>query len=146
MVEIRSLTSELCKAASELERKCLSTAWSESQISDLIGKENYRYVTALTEGTVAGVGGVICTAEDSAEIFTVAVLPEHRKKGIGGRILSELIDFCKKNDANSIFLEVEEGNESAIALYSKFGFLQVGIRKGFYRGKNAIIMELELNH
>ena len=145
MVEIRSLTPDLCKAAAELEKACLSTAWSESQISDLIGKENYQYVIAFGEGKVSGVGGVICT-EDSAEIFTVAVSPEHRKKGIGGRILSELIAFCKRTGTKSIFLEVEEGNESAIALYSKFGFLQVGLRKGFYRGKNAIIMELELNH
>jgi ribosomal-protein-alanine N-acetyltransferase len=145
MVEILSLTSDLCKAAAELEKACLSTAWSESQLADIIGKENYRYVTALTEGKLSGVGGVICT-EDSAEIFTVAVSAEHRKKGIGGKILSELIAFCKRIGTKSIFLEVEEGNESAIALYSKFGFLQVGLRKGFYHGKNAIIMELELNH
>jgi ribosomal-protein-alanine N-acetyltransferase len=144
MIEIKKLTNELCKEASQLESRCLSTAWSESQLSALINDENYIYVTASEGQDLVGVGGAIFSSIDSAEIFTVAVSKENRGKGIGKEIVSKLIDFCVSKNAESIFLEVEDGNTPAISLYSSFGFKAVGKRKGFYHGKDAIIMELKL--
>ncbi|MBE6648229.1 MAG: ribosomal-protein-alanine N-acetyltransferase [Ruminococcaceae bacterium] len=143
-MEIIPLVKELCESASKLEKNYLSTAWSENQLAQIIENPVYFYVTALEKGTLCGVGGVICTSIDSAEIFTVAVDEKCRGKGIGGKILSSLIEFCNSKNAESIFLEVEEGNHSAIGLYEKFGFSAVGVRKGFYHGKNAIIMRKEL--
>ncbi len=145
MPEICVLTKEFCKESSTLESQCLSTAWSEKQLSDIIDNNNYLYITALEDGNLVGVGGVICSSTDSAEIFTVAVSQNSRGKGTGRAIVSKLIDFCVSKKAESIFLEVEEGNLPAIRLYSNFGFQSVGVRKGFYHGKNAIIMELKLN-
>jgi len=144
MREIKRLTSELCKTASQLENQCLSTAWSENQLSAIINDENYMYVTVSENQKLLGVGGAICSSIDSAEIFTVAVSKENRGKGIGKEIVSKLIDFCVSKNAESIFLEVEDGNTPAQALYSSFGFKNVGKRKGFYHGKDAIIMELKL--
>ena len=142
--EIHSLDLSLCKEASLLEKCCLSTAWSEKQLEDIVNHENYRYVVAIGEGKVLGVGGAICSSPDSAEIFTVAVDPRWRGNGIGSGIVSKLIEFCHYKNAECIFLEVEEGNHSAISLYSKHGFVNVGVRKGFYHGKNANIMCLSL--
>ncbi len=144
MTEIRVLSQELCKSASKLEKSCLSTAWSEEQLKEIIDKDNYKYVVALENEDVHGVGGAICSSPDSAEIFTVAVLKSQRGKGTGKRIVSALIEFCASKNAESIFLEVEEENVPAISLYSRMGFEKVGIRKGFYREKNAIIMQLNL--
>ncbi len=142
--EIRDLEPSLCKDASLLEKRCLSTAWSEEQLAEIINDEKYIYVTVLEGGRLLGVGGAICSSVDSAEIFTVAVSPEMRGNGIGNIIVSKLVDFCKDKNAESVFLEVEEGNDPAISLYSKNGFVNVGVRKGFYHGKNAIIMCLSL--
>lgn len=144
MTEIRVLSQELCKEASRLEKSCLSTAWSEDQLKEIIDKDNYKYVVALENQAVHGVGGAICSSPDSAEIFTVAVSESQRGKGIGKKIVSALIEFCVSKNAESVFLEVEEENVPAISLYSRMGFEKVGIRKGFYRGKNAIIMQLNL--
>lgn len=144
MADIRLLERAHCREASELEKICLSTAWSEEQLMEITDNGNYCYVTAWERDTLLGVGGAICSSPDSAEIFTVAVSPESRGRGIGGEILSRLIGFCVSKEAECIFLEVEEGNVSAIALYSKFGFENVGMRKGFYHGKNAVIMRLNL--
>ncbi len=144
MRELKELTTELCTSASQLESHCLSTAWSENQLSAIINDENYIYVTVSEDQNLVGVGGAICSSVDSAEIFTVAVSKESRGKGIGKEIVSKLIDFCISKNAESIFLEVEDGNTPAQALYSSFGFNAVGKRKGFYHGKDAIIMELKL--
>ncbi len=143
-MEIVPLKKEFCENASKLEKNYLSTAWSEKQLEEIVENTDYCYVTALENNVLLGVGGAICTAPDSAEIFTVAVDEKRRGKGVGGKIVSALIDFCRIKKAESIFLEVEEGNNSAIGLYKKFGFLSVGVRKGFYHGKNAIIMRKEL--
>jgi DNA polymerase III sliding clamp (beta) subunit (PCNA family) len=97
MIEIKKLTNELCKEASQLESRCLSTAWSGSQLSALINDENYIYVTASEGQDLVGVGGAICSSIDSAEIFTVAVSKENRGKGIGKEIVSKLIDASYPN-------------------------------------------------
>ncbi len=138
------LSSGLCEEASALEKKYLSTAWSAKQLSEIIENPDYEYVTATEKGELKGVGGVICQVLDSAEIFTVAVDENSRGLGIGRIIVKHLLDFCEKKGAECVFLEVEEGNDSAIALYSKSGFVAIGRRKGFYHGKDAIIMTKQL--
>lgn len=144
MAEIYPLSKAYCKDVALLEKSCLSTAWSEKQLENIVDDKNYKYVIALENGTLAGVGGVICSSEDSAEIFTVAVSEEHRKKGIGKKIVSALIGFCVSKNAESVFLEVEDENDSAIMLYTRMGFKKLGVRKGFYHGKDALIMGLTL--
>ncbi len=143
-VVITPLSESLCKESSNLEKRCLSTAWSEKQLYEIISNPDYKYITALEKGELKGVGGVICSSCDSAEIFTVAVDENSRGKGIGGMILKRLLEFCVEKGAEKVFLEVEEGNIAAISLYLKYGFLEVGKRKGFYHGKNAIIMTKHL--
>ncbi len=138
------LSEALCEEASALEKKYLSTAWSAKQLSEIIENPDYEYVTAIENGELKGVGGVICQVADSAEIFTVAVDKNSRGKGIGKSIVKRLLEFCEKKGAECVFLEVEEGNDSAISLYSKSGFVSVGRRKGFYHGKDAIIMTKQL--
>jgi ribosomal-protein-alanine N-acetyltransferase len=66
---------------------------------------------------------------DSIDIIRIAVDERHKRRGIGGMLLREIIDGYPELD---FFLEVRENNAPAIALYEKLGFRQVGIRKGFY--------------
>ena len=68
-----------------------------------------------------------------------------RKLGIGSALLQHLINFSKEQDASSITLEVNENNVSAINLYKKYHFEQVGLRKKYYNNTdNAILMSLYL--
>ncbi len=139
-ITLINLAKEHCKKAAELEQKYLSTANSETQLEEILQNPLYKYVIALENDEIAGVGSVICATDDFGEILTVAVEEKSRNKGIGAKILKELEDFCHKKNVKEIFLEVEDGNLSATALYKKFGFASVGKRKGFYHGKDAIIM------
>ena len=70
----------------------------------------------------------------------IAVSPEYRKKGLAGKLLEALFE---KIGSAEIFLEVRESNQNAIALYQKYKFKQVGIRKNFYQNpqENAILMK-----
>lgn len=82
---------------------------------------------------------------DEAHITNIAVAPEHRRKKIGEALLKQIIEECLKNGIKYITLEVRAGNTTAIALYEKYGFKSLGLRKKYYQNNNedAIIMWTE---
>ncbi len=85
---------------------------------------------------------------DEAEIYTICVLPDKRRLGIGGNLLDAAVQYADQNGIKKFFLEVDENNTAALALYTAGGFKKVGFRKNYYTdGKkitNAIIMEKEI--
>lgn len=82
---------------------------------------------------------------DEAHITTLAVAPEHTRKGVAFVLMNCLIADCYKNMVKYITLEVRVSNEPAISLYNKFGFKSLGARKGYYQdnGEDALIMWTE---
>lgn len=88
-------------------------------------------------------------AADEAEILTLAVAPQWRMRGVASNLLAPHLSSLAANRAGRVFLEVEEKNTAALALYAKFGFKQAGERKSYYRTadaspKGALIMRLDL--
>lgn len=77
---------------------------------------------------------------DRIEINQIEVLEEERKKGIG----SSLIEYLISNNNMDITLEVRKDNYPAINLYNKYGFKEVAIRKGYYKGIDGILMERKI--
>ena len=69
---------------------------------------------------------------DEGEITNVAVSPEMRCHGIGGMLLAEAKKEAESRSVGRIVLEVRCSNDSAIRLYERNGFVNHGVRKGFY--------------
>ncbi len=138
MPTIRELTDADVSSASFIEKQCLTTAWSEEQLKTL--PENATYLVADIDGTVCGIGSMYCVFDD-CEIMNIAVLSDFRKKGIASAVLHCLILKAKEKGCNTVTLEVAENNENAISLYKKFGFFEVGKRKGFYQGTDALVLQ-----
>lgn len=65
--------------------------------------------------------------------FSVAVAKSHWNRGIGGRLLSEVIAFAKENHFEIIDLQVRSDNLGAIHLYEKFGFQKIGTHPAFFK-------------
>lgn len=137
-VELAFLTPERVPAAAEVERTCLSTAWSASQLASL--PPEAVYLTALAEGVLCGIGCLYCVAGE-AELQNLAVLPAYRRHGVAQAILAALFAEARERGCESVFLEVAAGNEAAQTLYRKNGFVPVGRRPGFYRGEDAVLMK-----
>ena len=74
---------------------------------------------------------------DRIEINQIEVLDKERNKGIG----TSLLEYLVLNNKLNITLEVRIDNYIAIKLYEKFDFKKVAIRKGYYNGVDAILME-----
>jgi [ribosomal protein S18]-alanine N-acetyltransferase len=71
-------------------------------------------------------------AADEAEILSVALAPKARGRGHSGPLLDRHLQNLAQAGVRSVFLEVEEGNAPALALYRRRGFREVGRRPGYY--------------
>jgi len=77
----------------------------------------------------------------------VAVLPEHRQKGIGRALVEESIAGVKLKKADELYLEVRCSNREAIGLYEKLGFIIKQRLKAYYRdGEDAYLMAIEFTY
>ncbi len=84
-------------------------------------------------------------AADEAEILTVAVIPEARRKGAGAEMLDEMLRVLGAGATRRVFLEVAADNAAARGLYARKGFIPCGRRPGYYPGGvDAAIMERAL--
>lgn len=76
-------------------------------------------------------------AADEAEVLTIAVAPEWRSRGVATLLLGPHLSSLAANGVTRVFLEVEEENAAARALYANFDFRRVGERKSYYRTADA---------
>ena len=81
---------------------------------------------------------------ERCELIQIEVLENYRNQKIASKLLTYMIEDCKKKHIENITLEVKITNHPAINLYKKFGFKEVAIRKRYYQGIDAILMEKEM--
>jgi ribosomal-protein-alanine N-acetyltransferase len=79
---------------------------------------------------------------DEAHVVAIAVRESYRRQGLGERLLYDAIELALANKQESVTLEVRRSNTSAQALYEKYRFLNVGVRKRYYSDnhEDAIVM------
>ncbi|MCC7117891.1 MAG: ribosomal protein S18-alanine N-acetyltransferase [Anaerolineales bacterium] len=82
---------------------------------------------------------------DELHIATLAVHPNFRRQGVGEKLLVQALQSAGVEGAVKSFLEVRASNQPARALYQKFGYVEDGVRKGYYKDnqEDAILMTLE---
>lgn len=138
---VRPMRGEDAAVAAGLEMECFSEFWSEASMREELSDKKSRFFAAETEGKTVGYIGAK-NILDEVYMSSIAVREAFRQKGIGGELLSALIERSREEGASLVTLEVRKTNESAIALYRRFGFKQVGERKGFYTNpdEDALIM------
>ena len=140
---LQPMTAELIPAIAEIERECFSHPWSENALQEELFNDTACFIAAVTEtGEVAGYAGLHCVL-DEGYIDNIAVRDRYRRQGVAGELLGAFLRFGKANLA-FLTLEVRASNEPAIALYSKYGFKEVGRRKGYYDApkEDAVLMTL----
>jgi [ribosomal protein S18]-alanine N-acetyltransferase len=147
-IAVIPMTAEHITALMAHEQTMFGTeAWTASGYqAELADTERRHYRAAVTEsGELLGWGGVLVIA-DSAEILTVGVVPTARRRGIARQLLDDLLAEARRHGAVEAFLEVRVDNDAARALYLREGFVQVGLRRGYYEGGrvDAVVMRRDL--
>jgi ribosomal-protein-alanine N-acetyltransferase len=133
-----------------LHAQCFSIAWTEASFFQSMASANVFAWVALLEPEREPIGFMVLRViADEAEILTLGVLREQRRRGIGRQLLAQATDRAASAAAAALFLEVAEGNQAARGLYRRAGFHVVGRRANYYpspdgSAETAIVMRREL--
>jgi ribosomal-protein-alanine N-acetyltransferase len=98
-------------------------------------------MTSVSKEYIVGIAGFWIMV-DEAHITTLATRNACRRQGIGERLLIQIIEMATHLHADVVTLEVRISNKQAQALYEKYGFQRVGVRRAYYtdNGEDAVIM------
>ena len=137
-LQIRQFRTEDLSAISEIEQLSFKDPFPSYFLSQLAEANPDAFIVAVEGDKIIGYA-VVDKWPDQEHLVSIAVIPESRKKGIGQTLLRVLIE---KMRPGSMRLEVRRSNTSALDLYRKNGFVQIGIAQGYYAdGEDAIQME-----
>lgn len=131
MLEIRPMKKSDVEQVARMESECFSEPWSAQAFTDALDKEEYLYMVAAEGMDVLAYCGMYRVL-DEGNITQVAVRPDRRREGIGGRLLQDFMQKGKKLGVSAYTLEVRVSNPGAIRLYETCGFETESVRKGFY--------------
>ena len=131
---IRALRSDRAEACAAIHAASFGHPWSPAEFEALLTSRATIGAAAIDAASDELRGFALSRlAADAAEILTIAVHGGVRNRGIGRALMTDILWRLAALRAQSLFLEVEEGNSAAIALYLRLGFREVGRRRGYYR-------------
>ena len=138
----------------EIHTAGFSRGWNTHELSKMLSSDTTFCLVCRPEGQLERppIGFVICRhILDEAEILSIATEKKQRRKGVARVLMDETIRRLQADRKKSLFLEVDESNEPAIALYRKLGFVLAGKREGYYERSEqdgarsaALVMHKEL--
>ena len=144
MIEIRNMESRDVSQIAKLEELCFNDPWSENSIASELDNKLSHWLVAVEDDNVVGYVGSQ-TVLGETDMMNIATHPDYRKQGIATRLILGLVDALEKRGSHSLMLEVRASNETAISIYRKLGFSEVGRRKNYYRNpkEDALILRKE---
>ncbi len=143
---VRPLAGPDCHTCARIHAEAFARPWTGEEFERLLAATN-----TLADGVVTGrrrpiVGFVLSHyAADEAEILSLAVAADWRRRGCARALLGAHISRLAGLGVTVLSLEVETKNVAAIELYRLFGFRPAGQRQGYYRAadgqrSNALIL------
>ncbi len=83
----------------------------------------------------------------TAELEAVVTAPMYRRQGIGSMLLASVVAWAATQNATRLLLEARASNRDALALYARLGFIEDGVRRGYYRNpdEDAVLLSLLLH-
>lgn len=136
--DLRQIGAEWSIECARLHAASFALPWPATDFEQLLAAREAMSV-GVVEAEGSSLAGFVLSrfAADEAEILTIAVPPERRRRGIGKALLAAHLAGLTALGVTRLFLEVDAENGAARALYARFGFCQVGAREAYYRGENG---------
>ncbi|WP_368074101.1 ribosomal protein S18-alanine N-acetyltransferase [Agrococcus sp. SGAir0287] len=148
MIALRTATLDDLDAVMAIETASFGlTAWARGTMAAEMASDWGRYVVAVDDdGSIVGYVGLRAVGVEG-DIQTIAVAESARGTGLGRRLLRQAQQDARDRGVTELFLEVREDNAPARALYLSEGFVETGVRPGYYQpeGVDAISMRKDLS-
>src|SRR5262245_29171234 len=125
-----------------IEGQVYPRPWTHSLfVSELALRSSRAYFVAKVGREIVGYAGLMMSLTDG-HVTTIAVDPRWQRHHIGTRLLLALSREAIVRGATALTLEARLSNKRAQEMYRRFGFVPVGVRKGYYvdTGEDALVM------
>ena len=144
-IRILELTDAEAILAICLDANAGETTWKLSSFESELENTYNVYLGYEEDDTLVGFIGCSLMFETLA-INNFSVLSSYKRQGIGEKLLQGLLAYGKEKGVENFILEVRVSNEAAIALYKKYGFIEIDRRKNYYEQpvEDAYIFQLTL--
>jgi ribosomal-protein-alanine N-acetyltransferase len=132
----------------EMEKQVFPYPWSRANFADSIASGYDAWLLRGGDDDLAGYF-VVMYALDEAHLLDVAVALARQRAGLGRYLLDQIVERARAQGMESILLEVRPSNGRALQVYEKYGFSEIGRRKGYYpalegQREDAIVMRFVL--
>lgn len=151
--EILAMEADHCEAASRIHAERFLRGWSDGEFLDLLAQDTVAGFAArqMDLPSRESIVGFVLTraAAGEAEILSIGVSARAARLGLGWRLMRAALQDAAARDVETVFLEVDETNAAARALYQKLGFRTVAERPAYYadaqgRKTAAHVMRLDM--
>jgi len=144
-IMIRKMAENDLEKVLEIEKDSFSEPWSVNAFRTDIKNDLGFPLVAEFEDTIVGYTNLYIVAGE-VQIGNFAVASGFRQRGVGKKLMAEIVKTGKDNNCDIATLEVRDSNDAARQLYKSFGFADIGTRKNYYSDpqENAVIMTMEL--
>jgi len=134
--------AEVAAAESEI----YTHPWSRGNFADSL-RARYQCYTLRRGADLIGYF-VLMVAAGEAHLLNLSVAAAHQRQGHGSALLADLMRLARELGARTLFLEVRPSNLGAQALYRRFGFRRIGLRRGYYPAQggreDALVLSVAL--
>lgn len=132
MTALRPATPADAPALAVIHATGFEDGWTADDLAEWLARDGA--IAFVSDRNCEAVAfGLALTAGDDAEVLTIAALPDHRRAGHGGRILAAIAAEARQRGLKRMVLEVAGDNLPALGLYRSHGFVEIGLRKNYYR-------------
>jgi len=130
---MRNVGAEAAAQLAALHARAFDKPWSEAEIARLLENPTAYAILSQHED-----GFILAWAPGAqAEILTLAVAPEARRRGVGAGLTAAAMAAALARGAGEMILDVAEDNAPARALYQRLGFTELHRRRGYYARENG---------
>lgn len=144
-VSFRPMTAADIETVLKIEYAAFSHPWTRGIFNDALTAYE---CWVMFEGEQQVGHGVINVILDEAHLLNITVKPQSQGHGLGLRLLEHLMQRAQERGGRECFLEVRASNTSAYRLYERYGFNEVGRRRGYYPSaegrEDALVMACTL--
>ncbi len=154
-LKLRKFTKDDLNEVMRINQVCLPENYTDFFFLDLYRRFPEAFIVAEDIGKV--VGYIMCRIETGLSILdlggltkkghivSVAVMPQHRRKGMGEALVKKAMEGMRLHGAKQCYLEVRVTNQAAINLYKKLDFQITRTIHGYYAdGESAYVMSRKL--
>jgi ribosomal-protein-alanine N-acetyltransferase len=129
---------EIAEMSRDLIEQGLSWSWTPARVQHFICGRESSVVVARREQRIAAFA-IMHFGDEVAHLNLLAVAPEHRRQGLGRKLMEWLTATALDAGVFRINLELRDHNEPARQFYERLGFEQLGVVQGYYQGREAAL-------